>query len=254
MSRIDANGLAVDYLLASRVGGPDAERLEQRLADSDETELRASLPDDDARIAFWLDVYNAAVVRAGTVDLTDQRVRWSHFRRRSVVIAGQRLSLDGIENGLLRRSRWKLSLGYLGNPLPARFERTHRVARLDPRIHFALNCGASSCPPIAAYHRERLDEELELATRSYLQDAVRRDGEVVRVSPLFLWYIADFGGPRGLRAFLDAAGVEVGQLPLRLSTYDWTPAPERWASDTDEGHRPRAGRPAEDDPVAAPKA
>ena len=27
MSRTDANGLAVDYLLASRVGGPDAERL-----------------------------------------------------------------------------------------------------------------------------------------------------------------------------------------------------------------------------------
>ena len=34
----------------------------------------------------------------------------------------------------------------------------HKMAltSLDPRIHFALNCGASSCPPIRIYTEDRL--------------------------------------------------------------------------------------------------
>lgn len=33
----------------------------------------------------------------------------------------------------------------------------------DPRVHFALNCGAKSCPPIKTFTAEALDEELRLA-------------------------------------------------------------------------------------------
>lgn len=231
MTRRDPNALAVDYLRAARVGGPEVESLERELAELDEYELRSSLADEEARVAFWLDIYNAAVVRAGEVDLLNRRVRWQHFARRSLVIAGERLSLDGIEHGLLRRSRWKLGLGYLGNPLPSDFERAHRVAEVDPRIHFALNCGAFSCPPIAAYERERLDEQLALATSSYLGAETRRDGGVLRVPSLLLWYIGDFGGPPGLRRMLRDAGVEGWSLPLRFTTWDWRPAPDNWMGD-----------------------
>lgn len=233
MKPADAHDLAVEYLRATRVDAPGADGLERRLADLDESELAAGLADDAARIAFWLDVYNAAVVRAGAVDLTDRRIRWRHFRQRSLVVAGQRLSLDGIEHGLLRRSRWKLGLGYLGNPLPSRFERRHRVGRLDPRIHFALNCGAASCPPIAAYQRARLDEQLELATWSYLSAEVRRERDVLRVPSLLWWYVGDFGGPRGVRRLLRRAGIDHAALRLRYSAYDWSAAPDRWAEDAD---------------------
>ena len=231
MSLADPNGLAVEYLRATRLGGPEAAGLEQQLAELDERELRSALADDAARVAFWLDIYNAAVVRAGVVDLMNRRVRWRHFSRRSLDVAGQRLSLDGIEHGLLRRSRWKLGLGYLGNPLPSSFERTHRVAEVDPRIHFALNCGAFSCPPIAAYERERLDEQLELATVSYLRAETRRDGDVLRVPSLLLGYIGDFGGPPGIRRLLREAGIEGWSLPLRFTAWDWRPTPDNWSSD-----------------------
>lgn len=231
MTLADPNGLAVEYLLATRMGGPEVDDLERRLAGLDERELRSALVDEPARVAFWLDVYNAAVVRAGAVDLQNRRIRWQHFARRSLLIAGQSLSLDGIEHGLLRRSRWKLGLGYLGNPLPSDFERTHRVAQVDPRIHFALNCGASSCPPIAAYELARLGEQLDLATSGYLHAETRRDGRVLRVPSLLLWYIGDFGGPPGIRRLLRGAGIEGWSLPLRFSSWDWRPAPGNWMSD-----------------------
>lgn len=227
----DPNDLAVEYLLAARTGGSEVQALARRLAHLDERDLRRSLDDEAARVAFWLDIYNAAVVRAGVVDLLDRRVRWRHFGRRDLVIAGQPLSLDDIEHGLLRRSRWRLGLGYLGNPRPCDFERTHRVARVDPRIHFALNCGAASCPPIAAYERDRLPGQLELATRAYLHAETRWDGAVLRVPSLLLWYIGDFGGPPGLRRWLREAGVEGWSGPLRFTTWDWRPAPDRWMGD-----------------------
>ena len=229
MSGPDPSSLAVEFLLASRRDGPDAEESAGRLAALTDQQLRSGLRDDPARIAFWLDIYNAAVVRAGHVELTDWRVRWRHFRRPNIVVAGKRLSLDAIEHGLLRRSRWKLGLGYLRNPLPSSFERAHRVRHVDPRIHFALNCGAASCPPIAAYDPEGLEAQLQLATASYLRTETRVDGAVLRVPSLLVWYIGDFGGRGGVRRLLRDAGVDHEGRALRMADYDWSPAPDRWA-------------------------
>lgn len=44
-------------------------------------------------------------------------------------------------------------------------ERRYRLAECDPRVHFALSCGARSCPPIRAYQPRRIDEELDLAPK-----------------------------------------------------------------------------------------
>ena len=37
------------------------------------------------------------------------------------------------------------------------------VEKVDPRIHFALVCGAKSCPPIKLYTPENLEEALDSA-------------------------------------------------------------------------------------------
>ena len=42
------------------------------------------------------------------------------------------------------------------------------VLDLDPRIHFALNCGAKSCPPIRVYSPPNLDSQLNRAAASFL--------------------------------------------------------------------------------------
>lgn len=69
----------------------------------------------------------------------------------------------------------------------------------DARIHFALNCGATSCPPIRTYTADALDAQLTLATRAYLssEQAFRLDeaSGTAWLSPLFRWYRADFGDP-----------------------------------------------------------
>lgn len=220
--------LAYRYLLATRLDDAAAVAAEQELAAVEPAALHKALAEDAARLAFWIDVYNGAVerhpVRAGasTID------RWRYFSRPVVKVAGQDLSLDVIEHGLLRRSRWKLGLGYVGNPLPGRFEREHRVARLDPRIHFALNCGVASCPPIAAYTADRLEEQLELATRSYLHGESELRGDTLLVPQLMLWYLGDFGGVPGVRRLLRRYGVEGADGRIRFKRYDWTPAPGRW--------------------------
>lgn len=79
-------------------------------------------------------------------------------------MAGQPLSPNAIEHGMLRRSALLVGLGYLRNPFPSRFERALRVRRPDPRVHFALDCGARSCPPLATWTVATLDHDLERAT------------------------------------------------------------------------------------------
>ena len=235
MIEADPLGLAVDYLLATRSADErTASRLEQQMAALDGEQLAASLSDDASRMAFWIDVYNAAVVRQVHYDFGTALARQRFFRRPVVSVAGQPLSLDAIEHGILRRSRWKLGLGYVANPLPSRFERGHRVDSLDARIHFALNCAAASCPPIAAYRVERIDEQLELAVRSYLATAADRSDGSTAIPRILLWYIGDFGGPSGVRALLRKHDVQVAAGRLRFADYDWTPASGRWVDDPEE--------------------
>jgi hypothetical protein len=228
LSGADPRQLAVDYLLAVRRDAAWGAEAELELARIGGDQLAAALADDAARKAFWIDVYNAAVLRNQGPDIAAALIRWRHFRRTVVTVAGQPLSLDGIEHGILRRSSWKLGLGYLGDPLPSRFERVHRVRRVDPRIHFALNCGAASCPPIAAYRAESIEEQLELATRSYLASEVRHESGALLVPALLLWFAGDFGGAPGIRRFLRRYGITGWNRPIRFRPYDWTAVPGRW--------------------------
>lgn len=40
---------------------------------------------------------------------------------------------------------------------------------MDPRVHFALVCGAKSCPPIKVYTAASLHEGLESATTAFCE-------------------------------------------------------------------------------------
>ena len=227
--------LAVEYLRQSRLGSDAAEALELELAVLDRGRLRAALDDDARRLAFWIDIYNTVILRQPHLDLDDWIGRLWFFRRPLVTVAGTALSLDDIEQGILRRSSWKLGLGYITSPRPSAFEREFRVEQVDPRIHFALNCGAASCPPFAAYDASRLDVQLDLATRSHLRGSVERRGEGLAIPAFMFWFIGDFGGPPGIRRFLRNHGVAGWNRPLRMASYDWTPIPARWIDEDVDG-------------------
>ena len=72
----------------------------------------------------------------------------------------------------------------------------YSLNRLDPRIHYALVCASSSCPPIEIYTAERLDQELDQAGKSFLKGGglvLDKEKKEVSLSRVFLWYGKDFG-------------------------------------------------------------
>lgn len=223
---VDYIRLSQSLLYAVRTGEEGVPGLMAQLAAAAEGELQAQLTGEDHKKAFWLNLYNTWVQWLLQQDPAKYKNRNAFFTDKQIQVAGHRLSLDDIEHGLLRRSTFKWSLGYLRNPLPSRFEKCFRLQRLDPRIHFALNCGARSCPPIAYYRPEDIDRQLDLAQKSYLRAEVTRgqDGNKVYLPAILGWFRGDFGGKRGLRALLQREGLlrGSGTAQLHFKPYDWT--------------------------------
>jgi hypothetical protein len=75
---------------------------------------------------------------------------------------------------------------------------------VDPRIHFALNCGAASCPPIRVYTPDSLDFGLGEAARAFCAGEVAVDAEKreLELSMILKWYGPDFGTKEQLLSFL----------------------------------------------------
>jgi hypothetical protein len=156
-----------------------------------------------ARLAFWINVYNA-LVHHGIVALAVRRSVtrvWNFFGRVAYRIDGLVFTLDDIEHGILRGNRRRL-LPPL-RPFGARDpRRALALEPLDPRFHFAINCGARSCPPVGVYRPAALDAQLDLAARNFVNEEVALAGGRIVCSRLFKWYRRDFDGEGGLRAVL----------------------------------------------------
>ena len=105
------------------------------------------------KIAFFINIYNALVIHAhverGVPTSTYQRYKF--FSGMSYNIGGYNLSLNDIENGVLRSNRAAMATLYM-KPFSASDPRMKIILpEVEPRIHFALNCGAKSCPPIKTF-------------------------------------------------------------------------------------------------------
>lgn len=222
MSQRDPTELASEFLGAVRRG---AETVDLRSALAGLPESAIADLDASAAKAFWLNTYNAYAQYhlARKPELYESKRRF--FGGKRLRVAGTQLSLDDVEHGILRASTSKYGLGHLPRPFPSGFERAHRLPTVDPRIHFALNCGAESCPFVRAYSAERVDEELGWATGGFLEfNSFRDDDGVLWLSRLFLYYRGDFGGRAGIYDFLERYGVvDPGERPtVRYREYDWT--------------------------------
>ena len=163
----------------------------------------ASLTGRGERLAFWINVYNALVLH-GIVRLgirRSVRYRWNFFGRVSYRVGGHGLSLDDVEHGVLRDNRRR--------PWPplrpfgaGDGRRALAVSPPDPRFHFAITCGAASCPPVGVYRAEAIDAQLEAATRSFVNQEIVLEGDRLACSRIFKWYGADFEQAGGLAPFL----------------------------------------------------
>jgi hypothetical protein len=208
--------------------GSSTEQLLLQVQQLEEATLLQQLNTDDTKKTFWLNIYNAYVQLALQHNPGLYSNRHTFYGKKFIGIACQSINLDMIEHGILRRSRHKWSLGYFGKPFPSLFEKKLRVNTIDCRIHFALNCGAKSCPPIAFYDPTRIAQQLNLAAASYLGTEAEYIAEENKVllPALMSWFRADFGGKSGMKKILLQHNIippgADRSLRIAFKKYDWS--------------------------------
>jgi len=213
--------------------GESHEHITQQLAEVTPDALYEDLNTEDRKKAFWLNIYNAYVqiLLLDDPELFEDRNSWfgyNFFSSPQITIAGHKLSFDDIEHGIMRRSNFKLALGYIQKPrwMVDNFIQKFWWHEVDPRIHFAVNCGAASCPYIAVFDPNRADEQLEIATRQYLNENTDYypDEDRVEVTRLMSWFRGDFGGVSGAVQMLKDYDVipENADPSVDFKEYDWT--------------------------------
>jgi thiol-disulfide isomerase/thioredoxin len=216
--------LASQLLLAVKTG-EDAQSFIDALRNLNEQQLKDSLANNEQKTAFWLNIYNAYTNYALKNKPELYKNRKKFFKSKFITIAHKKLSLDNIEHGILRRSKVKLSLGYLNKWFVNKFEKTHRVTKLDWRIHFALNCGAKSCPPIAFYKAPQLNNQLNIAAKNFLisECIINNNNNTVAVPTFMSWFRKDFGGKKNIVRILKKFEIiPAGQQPkITFKKYDW---------------------------------
>jgi hypothetical protein len=195
-------------------------RLEAYLARLGESDASiAEKASQEEKLAFWINVYNAATLRLVTVHYPVKSIRdiphaglASVWDIPTVKVGARTLTLNQIEHDILRA---KLK---------------------EPRIHFAVVCAAVSCPPLRseAYVAERLEQQLDDQARGFLARQNRFDLKTRRaeLSRIFEWFAADFGAdapallariaPWAPESVRDGLSGKNGPWTISYQDYDWS--------------------------------
>jgi hypothetical protein len=169
----------------------------------------------DEKLALLINAYNAFTLALILDHYPIRSIRdipeAERWKARRWSLAGRRVSLEELEHDWIR----------------PRF--------VEPRVHFALVCGADGCPPLraGAYSGESIEGQLaEQARRTHaMPDWLRVDPEsgAIALSPVYAWYAGDFERSGGALAeaarHSDAARVRIerrGRLAVRWLDYDWS--------------------------------
>jgi len=128
------------------------------------------------KLAYWINLYNAATVRliiqnypTTSITTINNGKPWD---KKVVSISGKSYTLNQIENDIIR----------------PRFN--------EPRIHFAVNCAAISCPKImnSAFTADKLNYQLTKQAKAFIngsKNSISKNS--IEISKIFEWYAVDFG-------------------------------------------------------------
>ena len=159
--------------------------------------------------AYLINAYNILVIKK-IIDhypVKSPQAIPGFFENKDVIVNHQLYSLNQIENDLLRK--------------------TYN----DARLHFALVCGAVSCPPITnfAYMPNQLEVQLNQQTKKAVVNPaiVKQDDEekAIYISEIFKWYETDFGIQKdAIIEFINRYRPTPVPLNYRIKyiPYDWT--------------------------------
>lgn len=128
-------------------------------------------------LAYWINVYNAYTIKLILNNYPLKSITNLHGGKpwdvKWIKLDGKTLSLNNIENDIIRPKY------------------------NEPRIHFAVNCAAKSCPPLlnGAYMAKTLDSQLESQTKKFVNNPAfnKLEKNAIQVSKIFDWYGEDFG-------------------------------------------------------------
>ncbi len=178
--------------------------------------------DDDERLAFWINAFNAYTIALIVEHHELQSIRNINrtlgflqlngpWNEPIVRVGGERYSLDQVHHAILRKE--------FG----------------ESRVHFTLACGAVGCPPLRseAYTGARLVEQFESQARTFLRDSPtknRVEGRMIVLSPVLMAYRNDFGPgrddlARALAPYFDGElrkRLGEGRAFFRTSEFDWS--------------------------------
>ena len=125
------------------------------------------------KLAYYINAYNVYTLKVvidnyPTKSIKDIDNAWD----KKIVQSGKsKISLSDLEHKILRKMN-------------------------EPRIHFAINCASFSCPNLLneAFVPERLDKQLETATKSFINDKTKNTIAVneIKISEIFNWFGGDF--------------------------------------------------------------
>jgi hypothetical protein len=192
----------------------EEKRLDQYLKVLEHTNPE-NLPRNE-QYAYYINAYNAWTIKLilsdypGVKSIKDfGTLLKSPWQKKWVRVNGDVITLDHVEHDILR----------------PRFK--------DPRVHFAINCSAVSCPPLRPepYLAPTLDQQLEDSTRSFVNDAdsYRLEGKTLYVSRIFKWFSEDFSED-ALGFYLQYADGELkdkltrqkDRIKVKYLHYDWS--------------------------------
>lgn len=196
--------------------------------------------DIPTKTSFLINVYNLMIkyaqIKVGVA--SSNITRASFFTGVRVNIGGQLFSFHELENGLLRANAVPpYSVSKLFTVKDPRLSLA--LGEVDPRIHFALNCGAKSCPPVKKFTPSDLEEELRIVAMAFCEQNenahINEEKKQVHLSTIFKWYRADFAKsnallPRALLPYLRGEKKESLErllekneksIKVMFNDYDW---------------------------------
>jgi hypothetical protein len=197
------------------------------------------LRDGPERLAYWINGYNAAVIRGVVARYGGDRAYsvseggFRFFDEPSQSFGGEPLSLAQIEHAIMRGDESHAAFERSTPEQQARFRELFSSlwsgGPADARIHMALNCASLSCPDLLAadpyiFRAETMEAQLDEVARAFAENASKGAG-ANGISQLFDWYADDFepvyGNPAGFLSRHRSMGLDGVNLD-RFITYDWS--------------------------------
>lgn len=209
--KTDLVKLSTDFLVALK-NKNSTTKFEKTLEDIKILEIENQLNTDDKKRVFWINIYNTYFQKLA---INPNIEKENIYKIEAIRIANQRWSLNNIEHGILRKQEKNLNKNFLKNLT---------VEKVDYHIHFALNCGAESCPPIPYLSLEENKIQLENALNNFLKKdtVIDKKNKVIHITKLFEWFKDDFENEENIKKILgNSLKLRLKNYTLKFKEYSW---------------------------------